>query len=99
MIMTFKWEMQPLFLLEDVSANKPWVSTNVGSVSELQGGIISKVSTKNLTSNLLRLLNDKKLRKQLGKEGARQWATEFSTDMVYDRWQDLLLSAVGKTHQ
>jgi glycosyltransferase involved in cell wall biosynthesis len=91
--------MQPLFLLEAMSAGKPWVSTNVGSVSELRGGIISKVSTKNLTSNLLKLLNDKKLRKQLGKEGASQWVTEFSTDMVYDRWQDLLLSAISKTHQ
>ena len=98
-LMTSKWDMQPLFLLEAMSAGKPWVSTNVGSVSELRGGIISKVSTKNLTSNLLKLLNDKKLRKQLGKEGASQWVTEFSTDMVYDRWQDLLLSAISKTHQ
>ena len=98
-LMTSKWEMQPLFLLEAMSAGKPWVSTNVGSVSELRGGIISKVSTKDLTSNLLKLLNEKKLRKQLGKEGASQWVTEFSTDMVYDRWQDLLLSAISKTHQ
>ena len=98
-LMTSKWEMQPLFLLEAMSGGKPWVSTNVGSVSELRGGIISKVSTKDLTSNLLRLLNETKLRKQLGKEGASQWVTEFSTDMVYDRWQALLLSAISKTHQ
>jgi glycosyltransferase involved in cell wall biosynthesis len=98
-LMTSKWEMQPLFLLEAMSTGKPWVSTNVGSVSELRGGIISKVSTKDVTSNLLRLLNETKLRKQLGKEGASQWVTEFSTDMVYDRWQALLLSAISKTHQ
>lgn len=44
MIMTSKWEMQPLFLLETMSPNKPCLSTNVGCGSELQGGIISTAS-------------------------------------------------------
>lgn len=93
-LMTSKWEMQPLFLLEAMSAGKPWVSTNVGSVSELQGGIISKFSTKALTSNLFKLLHEKELKHNLSKEGATQWAAEFSTAIVYNRWHELLLTAI-----
>jgi len=37
--MTSKQEIRPLFLLEAMSANKPWVSTTEGGVSEGEGGI------------------------------------------------------------
>ena len=93
-LMTSKWEMQPLFLLEAMSAGKPWVSTNVGSVSELRGGIISKVSTKDLTSSLFKILQDSSLKNRLGKAGSTQWAAEFSTAIVYNRWHELLLTAI-----
>lgn len=83
--MTSKWEMQSLFLLEAMSAEKPWVSTNVGSISELQGGIISKSSTKTLSSSLLKLIHEKELRDNLSKEDSTHWATEFSTAIVYNR--------------
>jgi glycosyltransferase involved in cell wall biosynthesis len=94
--MTSKWEMQPLFLLEAMSASKPWVSTNVGCVSELQGGIISKFSTKDLKSNLLELIHEKELKDRLSKQGSTQWAAEFSTAIVYNRWHELLLTAIKK---
>jgi glycosyltransferase involved in cell wall biosynthesis len=93
-LMTSKWEMQPLFLLEAMSAGKPWVSTDVGSVSELQGGIISTTSAKTLTSILFKILQDSKLKNILGKAGSIQWAAEFSTALVYNRWHKLLSSAI-----
>lgn len=94
MIMTFKWEMQPLFLLEDMCANKPWVSTNVGSVAELEGGIISTTLAKALASRLFKILQDSSLKNHLGKAGSTQWAAEFSTAIVYNRWHELLLTAI-----
>ena len=93
-LMTSKWEMQPLFLLEAMSAGKPWVSTNVGSVSELRGGIISNFSTKDLKSNLFKIIHEKELKHRLSKQGASQWAAEFSTAIVYNRWHELLLKAI-----
>jgi glycosyltransferase involved in cell wall biosynthesis len=93
-LMTSKWEMQPLFLLEAMSASKPWVSTNVGCVSELQGGIISKFSTKDLKSNLFKITHEKELKDRLSKQGATQWAAEFSTAIVYNGWHELLLKAI-----
>jgi glycosyltransferase involved in cell wall biosynthesis len=93
-LMTSKSEMQPLFLLEAMSASKPWISTNVGSVRELDGGIISQNHSSALASNLFKLLQNIELRNQLGKKGSAQWAAEFSTAKVYDRWQELLLAAV-----
>jgi glycosyltransferase involved in cell wall biosynthesis len=94
--MTSKWEMQPLFLLEAMSAGKPWVSTNVGSVSELRGGIISKFSTKDLKSNLFKIIHEKELKNRLSKQGVSQWTAEFSTAIVYNRWHELLLTAIKK---
>ena len=95
-LMTSKWEMQPLFLLETMSAGKPWISTNVGSVSELQGGIVSKFSADAVASNLFNLLRSGNQRESLGKVGVTQWGTEFSKEVVYDRWQQLLVSAIKK---
>lgn len=93
-LMTSKWEMQPLFILEAMSAGKPWVSTNVGSVSELRGGIISTTSAKNLASSLFKLIHEKELKDKLSKQGATQWAAEFCTAIVYNRWHELLLTAI-----
>jgi glycosyltransferase involved in cell wall biosynthesis len=93
-LMTSKWEMQPLFLLEAMSAGKPWICTNVGSVSELEGGVISKKSANALMSNLFKLLHGGNFRISLGKAGLNQWANEFSSTVVYDRWHNLLLSAI-----
>ena len=95
-LMTSKWEMQPLFLLEAMSAGKPWVSTNVGSVSELRGGIISNFSTKDLKSNLFKIIHEKELKHRLSKQGATQWSAEFSTAIVYNGWHELLLTAIKK---
>ena len=93
-LMTSKWEMQPLFLLEAMSASKPWVSTNVGCVSELEGGIISTTSANTIISNLSNLMQDSNIRTKLSKAGSIQWGTEFSTTIVYNRWHDLLLTAI-----
>lgn len=95
-LMSSKWEMQPLFLLEAMSAGKPWICTNVGSVSELQGGIVTHFSDDALASNLFKLLRDDSQRESLGKAGLTQWATEFSTDLVFNRWHQLLASTITK---
>ena len=62
------------FLLEAMPAGKPWVSTNVGSVTELKGGIISTTSANALISNLSKLLQDSNLRNSLGKQVQSNWA-------------------------
>jgi hypothetical protein len=54
--MTSKREIQPLFLLEAISANNSLVSKNVGCASELQGGIISRFSSKFLKSIFFKAL-------------------------------------------
>jgi len=85
MITASNREIQALLLLDSISGNKPWVSTNVGCVSELEEGIISTNSAKALASNLFKILQDSRLRDRLGKAGSTQWSAEFSTAMVSNR--------------
>jgi glycosyltransferase involved in cell wall biosynthesis len=94
-LMTSKWEMQPLFLLEAMSAGKPWVSSEVGSVRELRGGIVTSLKASDLGTSISSLLEDSLRRKQLGSDGHAQWLVEFSPSVVYDRWQKLLISATA----
>lgn len=95
-VMTSKWEMQPLFLLEAMSAGKPWVSLNVGSVCELRGGIIAENSTQAIASSILQLMNEIELKNKLGDEGLSHWGSEFSHSVVYNRWHELLLASITK---
>lgn len=93
-LMTSKWEMQPLFLLEAMSAGKPWISTDVGSVRELRGGIVSAPDVATLTRNLGRLAGNESLRLELAEEGFRQWQSEYRPSVVYDHWDKLMHSVV-----
>lgn len=89
-LMTSKWEMQPLFLLEAMSVAKPWVSTNVGSVKELKGGIISSNRANELASAVCALLTNPDLASRQGSDGVLQWRSDFAPEVVYDKWLSLL---------
>lgn len=98
-IMTSKWEMQPLFLLEAMSVGKPWISTNVGCVSELKGGIISSMNTQKIIENITTLLQDTERRNFLSRAGMQQWKMEFAPSVVYDSWHKLLLLSANSQNE
>ncbi|MES2995300.1 MAG: glycosyltransferase family 4 protein [Verrucomicrobiota bacterium] len=95
-LMASKWEMQPLFLLEAMSAKKPWISTDVGSVRELRGGMISDSDAARLAEKITALLHDDVLRESLSREGHEQWQSRFSPRVVYDRWHNLMRSVISR---
>jgi len=94
-LMTSKSEMQPLFLLEVMSIGKPWVSTHVGSVKELQGGLVAASNSAALADNIRMLLDDIELISSQSSAGFNQWLTEYEPSIVYRQWEELLLSATS----
>jgi len=88
-----KSEMQPIFLLEAMSEGKPWICPQVGSVDELDGGIICTRSVAGIADALTKLTAPQ-LRATLGAQGKFQWQTEFSSSKVYDRWHKILHEAL-----
>lgn len=93
-LMTSKWEMQPLFLLEAMSIGKPWVSTHVGSVTELQGGLVAPRESAALAEKTAMLLDDSELVSRCSCAGLQQWLAEYEPSVVYRQWEALLLSAI-----
>ncbi len=87
-------EMQPIFLLEAMSEAKPWICPLVGAVDELKGGIICKRTPTGLSAALSSLeAHDQ--RTLLGAQGKAQWQSDFTTEVVFDKWHGILNRAVA----
>lgn len=91
-LLTSKFEMQPLFLIEAMSCGKPWISTRVGSVEELQGGHILPLRVECFAREIEVIVGNPQTAVTLGADGRRQWAAEFEPGVVFEKWHDLLLS-------
>ncbi|MEG0588076.1 MAG: glycosyltransferase family 4 protein [Akkermansia sp.] len=89
-------EQQPLVLLEAMSCGVPWLAPNVGSISTLKGGIVLKKRNKKFFLNAIQSLQDKSLRISLGKEGYDTWNKNYSPDVVYAQWSDLIKGILSK---
>lgn len=88
-ILGSKSEMQPIFLLEAMSEGKPWICTKVGSVDELEGGLITGQSSRDIARAICQM-NDPALRQKLGTMAKSQWQREFQPQTVYDKWNQVL---------
>ncbi len=95
-LLSSRYEMQPLFLLEAASAGKPWICTRVGVVEELAGGIVVDASRDALAS-ALRTMREPELRARLGVAGRRLWESEFEPGQIARTWIDLLGKRVSTT--
>ena len=88
-------EMQPIFLLESMSEGKPWICTKVGSVDQLDGGIIYDSTNRGLAEAMIRL-SDPEQRQIRGSQGKQQWIDEFMPNVVYNKWDQLLRGVISR---
>ena len=88
-------EMQPIFLLESMSEGKPWICTKVGSVDQLNGGIIYDSTNRGLAEAMIRL-SDPEQRRIRGSQGKQQWIDEFMPNVVYNKWDQLLRGVISR---
>ncbi|MHC4078579.1 MAG: glycosyltransferase family 4 protein [Planctomycetota bacterium] len=86
-------EAAPLVLLEAMAAGLPWISTPVGNVRELAGGIIA--DPPRFPEQLGLLLRDKRVGQQLGERG-RSWSQSHSQlPQIHDQYEHLFHRVVG----
>jgi glycosyltransferase involved in cell wall biosynthesis len=80
-------EVQPLVILDAMASGTPFISTDVGCVSELPGGIIVK-SEQEMALNIRELLNDKEKHNELSKAGSAACAKKYNwktVTLLYDQ--------------
>lgn len=80
-------EASPLVILEAKAARLPFLSTDVGNVRELAGGIICSLAE--MPECIIKLLNDPELRSTLGEEGWKEYLSKHTWTKVIDNYEDL----------
>ncbi len=86
-------EAAPLVLVEAMAAGLPWISTPVGNVSELDGGIIA--GAPRFAERLELLLRDKRLGQDLGERGRRWYLTHAQLPRIHDQYENLFRRVVN----
>jgi glycosyltransferase involved in cell wall biosynthesis len=79
-LFTSRVECAPLVILEAMAAGTPWVSHDVGNVSELAGGVVA-ADRSELLSVAGQILDGE--RPELGPRGRQAWEADH-------RWQDIV---------
>lgn len=67
-ILSSRYEVYPIFIAETIACRKPFISTDVGCVREIPGGIIVE-NVDELRNAMKGVIQDKNLAKKLGDEG------------------------------
>jgi glycosyltransferase involved in cell wall biosynthesis len=85
-LFTSRVECAPLVILEAMAAGTPWVSYDVGNVSELPGGIVVR-SHAELLDTASRILNGD--RPQLGAQGREAWDANHRWESIVARYESV----------
>ncbi len=92
-------ESQGIVLLEAMAASKPVVATNIGGIpyvvdNGITGTLVEYGDVEALACNIIKLLKDKDLRDQYGRNG-RKKAEQFSNKNVAKQYYELYKSILG----
>ena len=88
-LLTAKAETMPFALLESIMNGVPFVSTNVGCVEEIPGGMIAQ-SRGGLVRHLRSMLENRTMREQLGKAASLIAEAEYTWEKSAERFASLL---------
>lgn len=87
-------EAQPLTLLEAMACAKPFISTNVGCVSELKGGTIVRDAAE-MAAQMRFLAANHADRSKLGEEAKRCFDAHYSAEVTNPAWLNLIEEVVA----
>lgn len=91
----------PLTILEAMQHGKPVVSTDEGAIPDLvienkNGFVCKRKDVDSLVVALEKLLNDKKLREDMGDNGYQIYKNKFTLDVFEKNMNDILQSVINK---
>lgn len=84
-------ECQPLVVLDAMGAAVPFISTRVGCVEMLPGGVVVDDDSVGLTQAIQHLCREESLRKSLSQAGRRAAEEKYNWKTSMHRLEDLLL--------
>jgi glycosyltransferase involved in cell wall biosynthesis len=94
-MMTSTWEAFPISILEAMAAGVPYISSDVGIVKHLGGGVVPKTQ-KEFVQSLERLASDDAYRISLGEEGRTEACEKYRISKKVDQLEGILYSLVNK---
>lgn len=94
-MMTSKWEAFPISIIEAMASGIPFISTDVGIVKFLDGGIIAK-SEEELIFCLEKFAFDEELREQYGRIGQYSARKNNKKDMKIQELSNIILNIKGE---
>jgi glycosyltransferase involved in cell wall biosynthesis len=75
------WECAPVVIYEAMAAGLPWLCTDVGNISELEGGVLCTFPDQ-MAEAIRTLLPDEAARHRLGAEGRAAWGKKYTWEAV-----------------
>ena len=90
-VMSSRFEVYPIFLCEVISCEHPYISTNVGCVSDIPGGDIVQ-SDEEISEMMWRMLTDEAHRKELESKGYAFALHHLSQQSKIDQLEEILIS-------
>ena len=90
-----KTEAQPLVVLDAMASGTPFISTDVGCVGELSGGITVK-SEEEMADAIRCLLNDSAKYELLKREGMLNCKEVYNWKIIAKRYENLILNLATK---
>ena len=94
-MMTSTWEAFPISILEAMAAGVPYISSDVGIVKYLGGGIVPNTQAE-FVQSLERLAADDAYRKRLGEEGRREACEKYKISKKVEQLEAILYSLTSK---
>jgi glycosyltransferase involved in cell wall biosynthesis len=90
-------EANPISILEAMSAGKPVVATDVGSIHEVvtqgtTGFLVPPGDAEQMTERVLQLVRNSRLARSMGAAGRHAVITNWSIDAMVERYENLFES-------
>jgi len=91
--MTSKWEAYPISLIESMAASVPWISTDVGIVRYLPGGVVAK-NHKEIVYWIQFIANNIKIAREFGKIGNEYAIKQFEINKKVDLLEKYIIEVL-----
>jgi glycosyltransferase involved in cell wall biosynthesis len=94
-VLSSRAETQPLVLLDAMAAGRPFISTNVGCVGELPGGVVV-ANQDDMAAAMRTLIREPEQRARLAAAGRAACETTYNWPHVIDRYEALLTQLTAR---